>query len=82
MAISFYRKPQAKWDKHHLFTVSTHLTTKQYERLKRCAARDGVKVYRLLWLFLQDYMAFSEGEQAYLTITDWLNRYRREQDKS
>ena len=78
MAMIFYRKPQAKWDKHHLMTVSTHLTRKQYDRLKRCATRDGVKVYRLLWFFLQDYMAYSEGEQSYLTISDWISRHRRE----
>lgn len=77
IATTFYRKPQAKWDRRHLVTVSTHLTTAQYKRLKHCAARDGIKVYRLLWIFLQDYMAFSEGEDAYLTITDWNERYRK-----
>ena len=56
MPMNFYRKPQAKWDKRHLITVSTHLTRKQYDRLKRCAARDSVKVYRLIHDFLILYI--------------------------
>ncbi|MBQ6116399.1 MAG: hypothetical protein IJL08_03640 [Oscillospiraceae bacterium] len=59
----FYRKPQAKWDRRHLITISTHLTREQHRRLKRCCARQHVTVYRLVREFLLAFIAEWDGAE-------------------
>ena len=63
----FYRKPQAKWDKRHLVTVSTHLTRAQWRRLQRCVAREHTTIYRLVREFLLRFIDASENDRAYRT---------------
>lgn len=50
------RRAQAKWDKRHLVTVSTHLTRRQWEALRRICARNHVTVYAIVREFLLQYI--------------------------
>ena len=78
--MAFYRGPQAKWDRRHLVTVSTHLTRKQYAQLRRCLAYDQIRVYRLVRKFLLDYIAVTtqamqaHGDDAPSTAT-WAEKF-------
>ena len=60
----FVRTAQAKWDRRHLITVSTHLTRAQYARLRRCVAYDGTRIYRLVRRFLLNYITVTEQVMA------------------
>lgn len=59
----FKRKAQAKWDRRHLFTVSTHLTTQQHDRLRHACACKGTIPYRLVRDFLLSYIRSVEAEE-------------------
>lgn len=50
------RRAQAKWDRRHLITVSTHLTRKQRDSLCKICNRQHVTVYALVRDFLLDYI--------------------------
>ena len=59
------RKAQAKWDKRRLITVSTHLTRKQWERLKYHCACDGKPAYALVRDYLLKYIHDRDGMQGW-----------------
>lgn len=54
------RNRQAKWDKLHLRTVSTHLTYKEWARLRAICDAEGKTPYRLLQDYLRHYMDAAE----------------------
>ena len=58
--MKFLRQRQAKWDKRHLMTVSTHLTMEEYARLQAVCAVTRERPYRILREFLLQYI---EGEE-------------------
>ena len=49
------RKRQSHWDKLHLKTVSTHLTVKEFDRLKHACRFNGRTPYELIRAYLLDY---------------------------
>lgn len=57
------RKPQARWDKRYLITVSTHLTRSQWERLKYHCACDGIAVYALVREYLLRYIHTKDAQE-------------------
>lgn len=57
------REPQARWDKRHLVTVSTHLTKLQWERLRYHCACDGVTVYALVREYLLRYISDRDARE-------------------
>lgn len=59
----FLRTAQAKWDKRHLLTVSTHLTRSQYDRLRYYTALNGVKPYAIVRDFLLRYIRQQEAQE-------------------
>ena len=50
------RDRQARWDKVHLRTVSTHLTYQEWATLRAICEAEGTKPYRLLRDYLREYM--------------------------
>lgn len=50
------RDRQARWDKDHLRTVSTHLTYQEWATLQALCEAEGTKPYRLLRNYLREYM--------------------------
>ena len=52
-----YRRPrQAKWDKRHLVTVSTHLTEEQYQNLRALCVLNHDKPYFIVRRALLTYI--------------------------
>lgn len=54
--MAFIRHKQALWDKRHLITVSTHLTTAQYDLLRAACRADATTPYRIVRNFLLNYI--------------------------
>ena len=54
--MKFLRQRQAKWDKRHLMTVSTHLTMEEYARLQAVCAVTRERPYRILREHLLKYI--------------------------
>jgi|GEM_PF-3132614 len=50
------RRAQAKWDRRHMVTVSTHLTRRQWQTLRKVCERNHVTVYALVRDFLLAYI--------------------------
>lgn len=55
--MTYRRERQARWDRRHLVTVSTHLTEGEYWELRALCAAEGRKPYELLRTYLLAYMA-------------------------
>lgn len=54
MKEKFPRHRQARWDRLHLVTVSTHLTALQYVMVREACKRKGVTMYAFLRRALLD----------------------------
>ena len=44
-----------RWDRAHLRTISTRITTEQYKNLKQFAHAQGMTVYHLIKVALESY---------------------------
>ena len=54
--MKFLRKRQAKWDKRHLMTVSTHLNVEEYARLQAVCEVTRERPYRIMREYLLQYI--------------------------